>query len=498
MNLFLKYIFLLHLLFLLACSKTDEPNNPTSGTNNPPTQTLTITSISPMSGAIGAKVVIIGTGFSKNNSENTITFGGIAAVVDSASQTRLVTKVPQGAQTGKISVTVNGTSVSSSNNFSVQIPQVVKLGFSESAVNYKFGAILATSAKMAAAFNSGNTEDVIQYGHVWSKLAGPSLKDNKTELGSVPANKTANYTYSSTLSNLEPNTVYYVIPYYTTATGTFYGANFSFQTLPLIMNDKSDLKIKTIIGPLTTTQYALNLNVDSQNRIISLNNGSFFIPDTFGEIKYDSDGNLNSVTKRTKASSSRTGVLEILEFKHSNGSLVSFSQQVFTTENDEQTKILQRKIDYTVQLNSDRRSERWQIKDNEGNASDIKFIYDSQGNYLHADGGRVIKTYSYSLQHMLNSEYTSYDNQPSILANSLSTEAIRIALTIFLPGYFNAFSNNNVKSGFLSYSELFTINYSYSGYNSDNAQVIQFSGLGSGTVKSFSSPNIFKFDLLYR
>jgi len=69
-----------------------------------------ITDVQPESGPPGTAVTITGNNFSPSSSENTITFDGNAAPVNSASETELETEVPQGIETGvaEIQVTVDG------------------------------------------------------------------------------------------------------------------------------------------------------------------------------------------------------------------------------------------------------------------------------------------------------------------------------------------------------------------------------------------------------
>jgi len=72
---------------------------------------LRITGISPESGPVGTAVTISGSGFSSTISENTITFAGVEAPIETASETELVGIVPDGAETGPVAVTVGGTTV---------------------------------------------------------------------------------------------------------------------------------------------------------------------------------------------------------------------------------------------------------------------------------------------------------------------------------------------------------------------------------------------------
>ncbi len=61
---------------------------------------VSIIDFSPRSGPVGTTVTITGTGFSATPEQNTITFNGVAALVNFATTTQLVTAVPSGATTG--------------------------------------------------------------------------------------------------------------------------------------------------------------------------------------------------------------------------------------------------------------------------------------------------------------------------------------------------------------------------------------------------------------
>jgi len=65
-----------------------------------------ISSVEPDSGTVGTEVTIKGMNFSPTASETAISFDGTSATVKSASETQLVTEVPQGATDGPIEVTV--------------------------------------------------------------------------------------------------------------------------------------------------------------------------------------------------------------------------------------------------------------------------------------------------------------------------------------------------------------------------------------------------------
>jgi YD repeat-containing protein len=81
--------------------------------------TLRIVDFSPPSGTVGSTVAVYGSGFSVTASENAVSVNGISATVTSATATALTVSVPQGATTGKISVTNASGSATSSAAFMV-------------------------------------------------------------------------------------------------------------------------------------------------------------------------------------------------------------------------------------------------------------------------------------------------------------------------------------------------------------------------------------------
>ena len=102
-------------LLLFNCSKDDDSKKP----DNPDANELNITALSVTQGKEGDPVTLTGTGFSTTASANTVTFGGTEAEVSSSTPTSISTSVPVGAQTGKIQVTVDGSTVTSEATFTV-------------------------------------------------------------------------------------------------------------------------------------------------------------------------------------------------------------------------------------------------------------------------------------------------------------------------------------------------------------------------------------------
>lgn len=117
-----------------------------------------ITAISPERGAVGATVTITGHHFSETPIENEVRFNGTAAVVTSSSHSQIVTTVPAGATTGKITVTVNGTTLTSSNDFEIFEPAAIT---SLSRSNGVAGMAIIISGTNFSATASGN---VVKFG----------------------------------------------------------------------------------------------------------------------------------------------------------------------------------------------------------------------------------------------------------------------------------------------------------------------------------------------
>lgn len=82
----------------------------------------------------------------------------------------------------------------------------------------------------------GNTEEISQFGHVWGMKPAPTILENKTELG-----MTSNTgSYNSTLTDLNPNSQYYVRAYAINSVGISYGEEVVFTTQyaePIIQTD---------------------------------------------------------------------------------------------------------------------------------------------------------------------------------------------------------------------------------------------------------------------
>lgn len=93
----------------------DSSNINNTNLNSPPL----IADFTPKSGAEGGTVQISGLMFSQVASGNTVSFNGVTANVDSATETELVVTVPVGATSGPITVITSGGTATTSTDFNV-------------------------------------------------------------------------------------------------------------------------------------------------------------------------------------------------------------------------------------------------------------------------------------------------------------------------------------------------------------------------------------------
>ncbi|WP_318343262.1 Ig-like domain-containing protein [Flagellimonas baculiformis] len=111
---------------LWACGKDDSPEGPYD--LNP-----TIASFEPTSGKVGMEVVLSGKDFGSNPSKNIVKFGNVEAKIKMASVQKIWVEVPEGAVTGKISVTANGKTVNTTEDFVIisNSPESIELDNTE-------------------------------------------------------------------------------------------------------------------------------------------------------------------------------------------------------------------------------------------------------------------------------------------------------------------------------------------------------------------------------
>ena len=101
-------------------------------------------------------------------------------------------------------------------DFSIEAPSVTTQAVS---------AITATTATGNGNVTVLGNPSATQHGHVWATHTNPTTADNKTENGTAPTGA-----YTSSITGLTTNTLYYVKAYVTNSVGTFYGAVVSFTS----------------------------------------------------------------------------------------------------------------------------------------------------------------------------------------------------------------------------------------------------------------------------
>jgi hypothetical protein len=108
-SLFLLVVFIT--FTILGCGKGDSP------APNPQPPAPTVTGFSPVSAAVGEQIIITGTNFSTTTNSNLVKFNGTSATVSAATATELTVMVPASTIAGKISVTVNNQTATSTADF---------------------------------------------------------------------------------------------------------------------------------------------------------------------------------------------------------------------------------------------------------------------------------------------------------------------------------------------------------------------------------------------
>ena len=411
MKKYLQNMVLFSLLMLSACGKPEGTNDPSPGTGNPTDQPLSITGISPLSARVGEKVVITGTGFSKSIADNSIKFGNTAAVVDSASQTRLVTKVPQGAQNGKINVTVNNKTVSSVNEFNLSTAPSQPVFAIGSGANGT-SEITNSSAKAKSTIEKLGDQAVIQYGHVWIKgSVAPSLSSNngKSELGQILSSVSLPFSFNSNLTNLESNTRYTICGYVTTSNGLIYGTPFTFTTAINTNGVACQLKSITRKNSMVGTSIT-NYVYDSKGFISKV----LYESGLEQAFSYSEDGELISSVYSYKNPSSNQIDTDTYTFSYTDKKLSKYTYEKKSSGRIESA------YTYNVTLNqSGKVSSIQQFNPDNSINQACDFNYDAAGN---------IVSFAFSGKYTTKYEI-SYGAKPSPYLSLALTEAHKIALS---------------------------------------------------------------------
>jgi hypothetical protein len=128
----------------------------------PPAADITVSSVAPTSGNAGTVVAITGTNFGTDKTALTVTFGTVAATIDSIiGGITIQTKVPQGVVLGSQTITVTKAGVNGTVSFNILDPIVGTWVSQGSNVAYGLRLLLKT-VKIVAVFNANNTYTVNQ------------------------------------------------------------------------------------------------------------------------------------------------------------------------------------------------------------------------------------------------------------------------------------------------------------------------------------------------
>ena len=139
--------------------------------------------------------------------------------------------------------------------------------------------ITQTTAKSGGNITDDGGATVTARGVCWSTSRNPTISDSKTEDGTGAGN------FTSSISGLESNTMYYVRAYATNSKGTGYGDALSFTTLGEVTDADGNVYSTVVIGNqewmaenLKTTKYNNGTpipNVTSNSEWINLTTGAY-------------------------------------------------------------------------------------------------------------------------------------------------------------------------------------------------------------------------------
>jgi hypothetical protein len=248
----------------------------------PPSQPPTITSFSPANGAIGTSITITGTNFASNPGDNVVKINGAIATVTAASATNLTIIVPQGAGTGKITVTVGTQTATSATDFRVnntpnpipanQLPEIT--GFSP--MDGEVGTAVTITGTN---FNTTANQNSIKFNGITSSVIAASNTQLTTTVPAGAATGKITVTTSggtatsaadfTVIVNLPPpNTPAPVIASFTPASGqtgtvvSIIGSNFNrasnanlvkFNGITATVTTASTTELSVIVPPEATT-----------------------------------------------------------------------------------------------------------------------------------------------------------------------------------------------------------------------------------------------------
>lgn len=175
----------------------------------------TITSFTPTSASSGANVIITGTNFT---GATNVKFGGINATSFTVLSASSITAVVGSGATGIITVTTPGGNVTSTSIFT--FISITAPALSTNAITN----ITSSAATSGGNISSDGGGAITSKGVCWSTSSNPTTSNSKTNDG------TGAGVYTSNITTVNPNTLYYVRAYATNSVGTAYGNQVSFTS----------------------------------------------------------------------------------------------------------------------------------------------------------------------------------------------------------------------------------------------------------------------------
>lgn len=178
-----------------------------------------ISSLSPISGGVGASVTIAGTNFGSTQGTSTVSFNGTLATATNWSATSIAVRVPNGATTGNVVVTANSqqsngtlfTVVPTSSIYAYERAIVINSAQIQNTDQQNFPLLISgTYPDLASVANGGEVQSVAGYDIIFSSdPAGTTLLPFEQESYS-PTTGAVNYWVQVPLVSHTTNTVIYM------------------------------------------------------------------------------------------------------------------------------------------------------------------------------------------------------------------------------------------------------------------------------------------------
>jgi YD repeat-containing protein len=275
----------------------------------------TITNFTPNVGAPGASVTLTGTNFQAAPSNNKVAFNGVRAPVISATATSIVTAVPNGAASGRLTVTTPDGKAVSASDFYIAPPPYT-------GADVESTGRIAIGETKAVSVNTANKVAML----LFDGVAGQRISLN------IPGSTITNYAhvYIYRLDNTQLTNTYvyqngtgFIDALALPATGTYTiiidpeGANTGSMTLQL--NDATDSNVGTITPggpPVTTTTTTTGQNAratfsGTAGQKVSLDVSSVNIPGTHVSIQNPNGTTLASIYSGTAGAFMDTQTLPV-------------------------------------------------------------------------------------------------------------------------------------------------------------------------------------------